>query len=272
MSKIVTIIFLLFINTVCFAQRDTSFRLLKTISLSAADFAVDNLENLYILTQTDQLKKYNAAGDSVAVYNNVRRLGKLHSFDVSNPLKPLLFYKDFSTLVLLDRQLSLRSMIDLRRQGIIQVSAAAISYDNAIWLFDAVENKLKKIAENGEVLMETADFRNLFSDAFVPEKILDYNNSLYLFESASGVLQFDYYGTFQKKFILPDWQNIAILNKSIIGITNNGIALFNTSNLMMQQQYQFPSSFGSFNQYLIGNTKLFARTKDSVNIYSFRFY
>ena len=28
------------------------------------DFAVDNLDNVYVLASTDQLKKYNAGGDS----------------------------------------------------------------------------------------------------------------------------------------------------------------------------------------------------------------
>jgi hypothetical protein len=172
---------------------------------------------------------------------------------------------------LLDRQLSLRSTVDLRRQNIIQVSAASLAYDNNIWIFDALENKLKKVDESGAVLLETADFRTLFNEAFVPEKIIDHDNSLYLFAQGFGVLQFDYFGTFQKKYLLPKWQNISLLNKHITGVTESNIAIFNTTNLMMEH-YQFPSSFGSFNQYLIGNNKLFARTKDSVSIYSFRFY
>ncbi len=254
-----------------FAQKDSSFRLLKTINLQTTDFALDNLDNLYILTNTDQLKKFNSVGDSTGVYNDIRKFGKLYSFDVSNPLKLVLFYKDFSSVVLLDRQLSVRNTVDLRKQNIIQASTVGISYDNNIWVFDAVENKLKKIDENGELLLETVDFRTLFSHDFVPQKILDQDNSVYLYDSSFGVIQFDYYGSFQKKHALPKWQNIAVHKNNIIGIYNNGIAVYNTSNLM-QQQYQFPSSFGSFNQYIIGNTKLFTRSKDSVNIYSFRLY
>ncbi len=272
MNKTATLFSMFFVSTCfCFAQQDTSLRLLKTIPIAAAEIAVDNLENLYLLTPADGLKKYNADGDSVAAYNNVRRFGKLYSFDVSNPLRPLLFYKDFSTIVLLDAQLSVRGLLDLRRHNIIEASAAALSYDNNIWIFDALENKLKKLSEKGDLLLETADFRTLFEGFFVPEKIWDQNNSLYLFSAGAPVLQFDYFGTFQKKHVVPNWQSIAVFNKNIIGFTNGGIALFNTANLIMQQQYQFPSQFGSFNQYLVGNTKLFARGKDSVQIYSFKF-
>ncbi|MBD0332705.1 MAG: hypothetical protein ICV66_08615, partial [Chitinophagaceae bacterium] len=60
------------------------------------NLGVDNLGNLYVVTPTDQLKKFNSNGDSISVYNDVKRFGKLHSLDVSNPLKIILFYKDFS--------------------------------------------------------------------------------------------------------------------------------------------------------------------------------
>ena len=259
----------MFACTSAAAQTDTGFRLIKTIPLIASDIAVDNLDNLYILTPGDQLKKYNAAGDSVAVYNDVRRFGKLHSFDVSNPLKLVLFYKDFSTIVVLDRQLAIRNTIDLRKQNIAQASTVSIAYDGNFWVFDAVENTLKKLDENGTVLFKTADFRNLFSESFIPQKIIDHNNALYLFDPSFGALTFDYFGTLQKKHALPQWQNFSVVKGNLVGVNKNALMVYNTTNLM-QQQYQFPSSFGSFNQYLIGNTKLFTRSKDSVHIYSFR--
>lgn len=271
MVKTFAFLLFAFLNSICFAQKDTSLRLIKSISIEASEIAIDNLDNFYILTNNDQLKKYNAGGDSIAVYNDVRRFGKLYSFDVSNPLKVLLFYKDFSTVVLLDRQLSFRNAVDLRNQNITQASTASISYDNNIWVFDAVDNKLKKLDENGALLLETVDFRTIFSENFVPQKIIDKDNSVYLYDSSFGVIQFDYYGSFQKKHALPNWKNISIYKNNIVGFYNNGIAVYNTGNLM-QQQYQFPSSFGSFNQYLVGSTSLFTRSKNSVNIYSFKFY
>jgi hypothetical protein len=57
--------------------------------------AIDNLENLYIVSSSGQIKKLNNRGDSVAIFNGVRNYGLLQAIDVTNPLKPLLFYKDF---------------------------------------------------------------------------------------------------------------------------------------------------------------------------------
>jgi hypothetical protein len=261
---------ILLLSILCWAQGDSTFQLVRTIKVAATDIAVDNLNNIYVLTPTDQLKKYNPAGDSISVYNETKRFGKLHSMDASNPLKLLLYYKDFATIVILDRQLSIRSTIDLRRQNITQVSAIGLSYDNNIWVFDAVDNKLKKIDEYGATLSEFTDFRTIFSKSFVPERIIDYNGSVYLYDPAQGVAIFDYYGTLQKKLSITGWKNIAILDKQIIGTDNSTIYTFYTNNLM-ERKYQFPSSFGSFTQYLIANTHLFALSKDAVNIYTVRF-
>ncbi|HUR12081.1 MAG TPA: hypothetical protein VM012_11955, partial [Flavitalea sp.] len=79
------------------AQNADSFRLVKTFVAEATDFSVDQLGNVYLLLTNGQLKKLSSTGDSLAVFNEVRRYGKVHSIDVSNPLKVLLYYKDFGT-------------------------------------------------------------------------------------------------------------------------------------------------------------------------------
>ncbi len=172
------------------AQPDSSFTLVKTITGDIMDFAVDNLGNLYLLTSTDQLKKIDANGDSVAVYNNVKKFGKLTTVDVSNPLKVLLYYKDFSTIVVLDRLLNMRNTIDLRKHGIFRVSAVGQSYDGKVWLYDELDNKLKKIDEEGKLLLETPDFRQLFDVAPKPQKIFDQDGFIYLYDTARGFFVF----------------------------------------------------------------------------------
>ena len=147
-----------------FAQKPgtDSFVLVKTYTGSIADVAMDNLDNLYVISSTGQIKKLNAAGDSVGVYNQTKNYGKLYTIDVSNPLKILLFYKDFSTIVILDRLLASQSSIDLKRYSVLNPSAIGNSYDNNIWVYDDFDNKLRKIDEQGNKLLETPDFRTVF--------------------------------------------------------------------------------------------------------------
>lgn len=249
------------------AQRDTAIRLVRTLPLQATDFAVDPLDNLYIVTANNTLKKFNANGDSSGVFNDVRRFGRLHAIDVSNPLKLLLFYKEFSTIAILDRFLALKGVADLKRMNMVQVSAVGSSYDNHIWLFDALENKLKKVDDNGKLLLETVDWRQLFNTTIVPQTIVDQDQWVYLYDPKAGLYVFDHYGTFRRKYDIFDWNALHIRNGIFTGIVTNGLRRMDAQRYPLLQEYQFPSSFGSFDRYLVGNTQLFTIAKDSVSIY-----
>ena len=155
--KYLQLIFFCFTITTVFGQADTSFHLLRVIKGDIVDFTVDNLNNTYIINSKNQLKKINADGDSMAVFNDVKKFGQLSYIDVSNPLKPLIYYRDFATIVVLDRFLNIRNTIDLRKQNIFSVKAIGQSYDNKIWLYDEQDNKLKKIDEDGKVSFRKAN-------------------------------------------------------------------------------------------------------------------
>ena len=269
MKQLFTIL-ILFTAARAHAQEDSVFSLFKSIPVKAVDFTVDNMDNLYILTVTDQLKKLNASGDSVAVYNEVKKHGKLYSIDVTNPLRIVLFYKSFSTVVILDRLLANKATLDLRRHKISEASAVAASYDNNLWVFDPLENKLKKLDQNGKLLMESSDLRQVLSEGIQPTKIIDQGQNVYLYDPKQGVFIFDLYGSFRKKIPVLNLDAFNIRDKQILGVSNNAVVVYNTSNYT-NQQYQFPSSFGSFSRYVTGNTKLFTLGKDNISIYNFRF-
>src|SRR5262245_36422238 len=113
MRKLSMIFLLFFITALANAQADSLFRYVKTIKGDIVAFTVDNLDNIYLISSTNQVKKLSSNGDSVAVFNDVKKYGQATLIDVSNPLKVLLYYKDFATIVVLDRFLNVRNTIDL---------------------------------------------------------------------------------------------------------------------------------------------------------------
>ncbi len=201
------------------ASSDTTLQLqlLNTIKGSYSNFAVDNLGNIFLITSSNQVKKLDEQLDSVGLFNDVKKYGDISSIDVSNPLKILVYYKDYSTIVVLDRFLSVRNVIDLRQQNILQVKAIAQSYDNNIWLFDEVDNKLKKIDDNGNNLLETPDFRLLFDDAQQPVQIIDMNSLLYLYDYKTGWKVFDYYGALQNQYPIFNWKDVQVSDTYLLG-------------------------------------------------------
>jgi hypothetical protein len=255
----------------CFSQKNgsDSLVLVKTYTGDIADVAMDNLDNLYIVSPTGQIKKLNAAGDSIGVYNQAKNYGKLYTIDVSNPLKILLFYKDYSTIVILDRFLANQGKLDLKRYSVLNPSAVGNSYDNDIWVYDEFDNKLKKIDEQGKKVLETSDFRTIFDESIAPQKIFSDNGLVYLADTANGVFVFDNYGTFKKKLPVKNWQTIAIANSTIVSSNNESIMVFN-SMTQMQTQKKIPF-FKPYLHSFITPSKLVNFNSTSIQVYQYRY-
>lgn len=260
---------LVFLSLGSNAQEDTTFKLLRAITGDIVDFAVDNLDNVYLFNSNNQLKKLNAYGDSVAAYNDVKRFGRATYIDVSNPLRILLYYKDFSTIVTLDRLLNVRSVIDLRKNNILQVKAIGLAYDNNIWLYDEVNSKLKKIDEFGKTLLETPDFRLLFGDAPSPESIFDRDGYVYIYDFIKGVYVFDYYGALKNKILITGWKDFRVTGKYIYGITNDTLQRYQVSSFRVDDEKLAPPLWPVLSLGFTP-TRLYALKKDTVEIYSLR--
>ena len=264
-----TALVLICLSSVAQSQNESPYKLISMIRGDIADFAVDNLDNVYVLTSTDQLKKYNASGDSVAVFNNVKKFGKISTIDVSNPLKVLLYYKDFATVVVLDRLLATRNTIDLRRQNIFQVNAIGQSYDNNIWLYDEGDSKLKKIDDDGKLLMETPDFRLLFNEAPAIRNICDQEGFVYLYDPNQSVFVFDYYGALRNKILISGWQDFKVAGKFIFGINDDTLHRYEINTFRVDDQ-KLPGPLKNSLKVNFTSSRLYALKKDLLEIYTLR--
>lgn len=240
--KALFIALLLCCNAVGFAQ-DNNIKA-SGLSDSAASriyvndvstFTVDYLGNVYILTNKGLLKKYNNQGDSLNVFNDVRRYGAVSAIDAGNPLKVLIYYRDFSTAVMLDRFLSRINMIDFRKAGIFQAKAVATSYDNNVWIFDEQSAKLKKIGDDGKLLSETVDLRQVLDVIPSPDKIIDRDGFVYLYDKDNGLYVFDYYGALKNELAITGVSDIQVINTTIVGRKQNRFVRYTPGTIDMQE-------------------------------------
>ncbi len=201
------------------AANDTTIhlKLEKLIPGNYSSFYIDNLGNVFLINKTNQVKKLDQNFDSVSVFNDVRRYGDIHSLDVNNPLKILVYYSDFTTILTLDRFLNVLNTIDLRKSNILQAKVVAQSYDNNYWVFDELDNTIKKIDDNGNIIFQFADFRILFADSYNPSHIVDEDGLLYLYDYKNGCLIFDYYGALKQKVTWLDKEDIQVASGNLSG-------------------------------------------------------
>lgn len=251
------------------AQDSVNFRLAETRKGNWIDFQVDNLGNYYLLSKENRLKKINNRGDSVGAFNEVRRYGKLYSMDVTNPLKTLLYYRNFSTILVLDRFMNIVNTIDLRKQQIFQVRAIAQSYDNNIWLFDEQNNKLKKIAEDGSLLMETIDLRTIFDEVPSPEKIIDQEGYVYLYDPKKGVYVFDIYGSFKSQIGYLNLSDITVIGKTFAGVDKDQLLLY-TFGTLQEYKWKLPPALeGSHKKIILTRRYLYMLKEQELLIFTY---
>jgi len=207
-----------------------SLAFIKTFNETIGDFEVDNLGNLYLFGARQQLKKLSPTFDSLAVFNDTRHFGKLYMLDASNPLRILLFYRDFGAIIILDRFLNVRTILNLRTAGYQQVSAITQSYDNNIWLYDELENMIKKIDESGKTLTSSPDFRVLFDDPPQPQELHDFNRYLYASDSEKGLIVMDYFGAVKNKLSFKGWHNLHSAGNGLVATNSAGLVYFQPGN------------------------------------------
>ncbi|RED25367.1 hypothetical protein BD847_2117 [Flavobacterium cutihirudinis] len=81
-------------------------------------------------------------GSEIFEYKNVS-LGKISKVDIQNPLKMVLFYEDFNSVVLLDNQLNKITEINFSQNDIpIVVSGIGMSTQNQLWIYNTLNQQI----------------------------------------------------------------------------------------------------------------------------------
>ena len=136
LTIIINALLLLGISNNALSQQSSKYKLLEVPKNNQIE--IDQYGYFYIIDQ-DNLIKYDSEGHTLYHYSN-KLLGNIDQIDISNPLRPLLFYKDQGLIIVLDNTLSQqKEPISLNELGLYQTSCIANSnFDNGIWLYDCL--------------------------------------------------------------------------------------------------------------------------------------
>jgi hypothetical protein len=193
----------------------------------------DNLDNLFVITPTNDIIKYNKNGEKLATAN-FKVLGNISSIDAGNPFEIYVFYRDQNKIIFLDNMLNIRGECDLENIGISQIACIARSSDNQIWLFDMSEQKLKKYSKDLKLLNESAALNNYsIGNEINPSLILDVNSSILILNNYN-VIEFDLYANFNKTVLIDTLKTFQFLNSKIVFLKDNSIKVYDKSLFKME--------------------------------------
>ena len=243
----------------------SDFQYLTTLQGPIKDFTTDHLNNCYIQQGNTTLIKYDKHGKKLGTYS-VNKHGSLGYVDANNPLKLLLFYPDFSTVITLDNNLSLSGKYDLRNMGIDRVSAIGIASDNNMWVYDNINYKLKKISDDLTIKTESQQFTMLFEEKVLPRFILERNNKVYLSDPDRGIYVFDKYATYAKRIPIKGLREFQILNNKLVYCKKGSMLTYNLQTFETDT-IRVPG-IDSVRDARLQRNRLFLRTKNGLALYA----
>lgn len=139
--KNLLLLFFIFQYSFILAQKQEITAIVISAQKTDADFLVglDGLENIYLIRNNVFHKKHKT---EIWEYKNPS-LGTISKIDIQNPLKIVLFYKDFNTIITLDNQLNETQKINFSANEVpIIVTATGISSQNKLWIYNSLSQQV----------------------------------------------------------------------------------------------------------------------------------
>lgn len=187
--------FLFFFLFICNQVYADTIELNRSIPLNAKVFTTDPLGNCYVVKDNNILLKYNGIGDSIGIFNEVKK-GKISQIDATNPLRVLLFLSDYNQVIILDNMLSIKSQFRLSALGIFTAHCIANSADGNIWVYDPSAGLLLKIDEKPNLRL-SQPLRIVLEYPIDPIYMIEQERNLFVVDSTEGIKRFDQYGFFK---------------------------------------------------------------------------
>lgn len=260
MKKLIYILFFIFTNGI--AQE--KFQTAASIDITSGSFTTDNQSNIYVI-KGNELIKYNKAGKLLYKYSN-KNLGNIDYVDASNPLRILVFYKNFVQIVFLDNTLSPHgepTSFDLL--GMPQAQLAATSYNSCFWVYNQQNFELVRFSQSYEKTQQTANLNLLLNIQLQPIQLLEYDNKLYLNNPKTGILVFDIYGTYYKTIPIKNVDHFQPIGDWVYYQSGKKILAYN---LKTTEEKEFEIPKVDFINFRVEMGYLFLQTSDKILVYT----
>jgi len=209
-----------FIILVCFlfslvCKSQVTLEFISDVPCNADRITVDELGNVYTQTST-AIERWNAQGGK-KYRNSELQWGAYNTIDVTDPLRPFIYFPGAGKIVFFDNTLSMQgSPIDLYEKGFDQIECVAGSRGDALWLWDARSLELVRVDHNFQTLSSTGNLSVLLGTTIAPLQIVERGSYVYLRTAQQVVFVFDRYGTYKTKMTLGVCTDMQVVNDRVM--------------------------------------------------------
>lgn len=212
----------------------TAQELFKTIPTEKArSINTDELGNVYLVREDNALIRYNPDGDSTGNFRSIQN-GDLMWVDATNPMRILLYYPAFSKIILLDRMLSVKNELDLKKLNIFNAPAVGMSADGRIWIYDYVNARLKKIDDQLNVTNIGNDMRQESNTVPRPTALVEREARVYLCDSLNGIYTFDRFASYLNTLEITGVKQLQAFGSQLIYRNHDTLKAYDVKTLALK--------------------------------------
>lgn len=164
------------------------------IKQAAQKIYLDAQNSIYLLVNSE-LFKYNAQGELKYRYSDAMK-GEITSIDVTNPLQPLVFFKQSNVLVYLNQQMApVGDAIDIYSSTGFVAELVSASVNKGYWLYDASYQNLVFIGHDNAEKFRSGNL-SFYLDNEAPTFLMEQDQTVVLGIKNSKVLVFDEFANY----------------------------------------------------------------------------
>ena len=253
--------------TSIFAFQATVIQEEKVVPTNFSSFELDEEGNLYAINNQKHLLKLNSDLDTLFTFNS--KVIEVDLVAPQNMLKILVFSKSLNSIQFLDKTLSeASSTINLDDLGIELSKAVGVSRDNNFWIFDAVNQELKKFDKNLNMISSSGNLMNLTNHNWDITSLKECGNKVFLCDSNKGILEFDFFGSYLRTIKIKPKGEFQIKGDNILFIRNDSMIV---KDLILQDEKKQALGVKNIVDFAYYKQKMFLLTKEKFYIYHLSF-
>jgi len=206
----------------------------------------DQLDQWYAVNGSE-VSKLTTEGKVLSTYS-APSLGPIEHIDVSNPLKPFIFYPELGKVVYLNTMMApIDPELDLFSfEG--QITAVCGSIAQHIWMYDSNAQVLRRYDQFLNEVVTTGSLRTWVADGWQTKKMAEFDGELFVWNGANRILVFDLFGTYlrETRLFLGDTPeaDLQFVNGGRIDRIGSS-AYFVSNNIQLQEDFPLYADLSS---------------------------
>ena len=226
---------------------------------------VDEQGGIYLINAEKQLVKLNPQLDTLYIFNE--KSAEVEFVAPQNALKVLTFNKSLNTIQFLDKTLSPSvEQLNLDDVGVPLVEAVGMSKDNNFWLFDQYNQSLKKFDTKTNLISSSGNVMNLTGENWSPIRLKEADNKVFLNDSAKGILQFDFFGSYVSTIDIQIKSNFYFKENAVWFLRSDSLI---AHDLLLHEESKFDLPVKNVKDFAFYKSHFYFLTQEKLYIYGF---